>query len=40
MRYRGPGRSPWPIILLIVLILVILAVAYWYLFMSPPDIRP
>lgn len=33
MRYRGTGRSPWTIILLIVLILVILAVAYWYLFM-------
>jgi hypothetical protein len=40
MRYRGAGRSPWPIIILILLVVVAVAFLYWLFFLAPPDIRP
>jgi hypothetical protein len=40
MRYRGAGRSPWPMILIIVLIIIVVVAAYWLFFMAPPGINP
>jgi len=40
MRYRGQGRSVWPILLLIILLVLIVLAAYWFLFLAPPGIRP
>jgi hypothetical protein len=30
MRYRGPGRSPWPLlIVLVIAIVIVVAIAYY-----------
>ncbi len=34
MRYKGPGRSPWPIVLAVVAIVIVLIIAYWLFFVN------